>query len=55
MSNYRVVTAPATVGLIAAGVILMNTSFVDLDGQDESMDRMRHISTSNFSNVSVYA
>lgn len=55
MSNYRVVTAPATVGLVAAGVILMTTAFVDLNGQDESMDRMRQVTNSNLSNVSVYA
>lgn len=54
MNNYHVVTAPATVGLVAAGVILMNTAFIDLKSQDESMDRMRSLPTSALSNVAVY-
>lgn len=55
MSNYRVVTAPATVGLVAAGVIMMSTAFADLRVQDETMDRTRQTYNSNLSNVSVYS
>ncbi|EKT4540338.1 hypothetical protein QEM15_002508 [Pseudomonas putida] len=33
----------------------MSTSFADLNSQDESMDRMRQATTSNLSNVLVYA
>ncbi|UQB79200.1 hypothetical protein KI429_05960 [Pseudomonas shirazica] len=33
----------------------MSTSFADLNGEDQSMDRMRQVTTSNLSNVLVYA
>lgn len=54
MSSYQVVSLPATIGVMA-GLILVGSTFAELQGGDESMERKRPVTNSNWSNVAVYA